>query len=185
MTATSEHAPRIAPRVWLGLLTYAIYLAVFFTVWIVNGIDYPRIGDNEGTLLKWYLIPLLAGTIPLVIIVLIFGWWRPALFETRKRVSGWVWILPGLLALAAIGSLIFGDSSRMTATMWIILAAGSILVGFNEEMLTRGQLIVALRSRFGELGVWFLSTLLFGLRTCRTRSSAPASPVSPRSASPS
>ena len=30
-------------------------------------------------------------------------------------------------------------------------------------MATRGQLIVALRSRFGELGVWFFSSLLFGL----------------------
>jgi membrane protease YdiL (CAAX protease family) len=74
-----------------------------------------------------------------------------------------VWILPGFLALVAIANVMVGDSSRFTPTMWLLLMAGSLLVGFNEELVTRGQLIVALRSRFGELGVWFFSTLLFGL----------------------
>lgn len=163
MTLTSERSLRTTPRVWLGLLAVASYLAVFFGVWIFNGIDYLHIGDDEGTLLKWYLIPLIAGTIVLAVIVSIYGWWRPALFETRKRLPGSVWILPGLLALAAITNVLVGDTSRLTPTMWLILIAGSLLVGFNEELLVRGQLIVALRSRFGELGVWFFSTLVFGL----------------------
>ena len=34
-------------------------------------------------------------------------------------------------------------------------------VGFGEEMITRGSMIVGLRSRFGEGRVWLISTLLF------------------------
>lgn len=158
-----SHTLRIAPRVWLGVLAYVMYLAVFYGVWIANGIDYPHIGDNQDTLWKWYLAPTLAGAVVISVIVSVFGWWRPALFEVRKRMPAWTWVFPAMLALVAVGNLLLGDTSRMTPTMWLLLTAGSLLVGFNEELLTRGQLIVALRSRFGELGVWFLSTLLFAL----------------------
>lgn len=164
MTTTSPtRAPRVTPRVWLGVLAYLIYLVVFCGVWIINGIDYTHIGDSEDTLLKWYVAPLAAGLVTIVVIVTIYGWWRPALFETKKRLPGWVWIFPGLLAAVAIVNLIVGDTSQVTGTMWLLLTLGSLMVGFNEELVTRGQLIVALRSRFGELGVWFFSTLLFGL----------------------
>lgn len=36
-----------------------------------------------------------------------------------------------------------------------------LLVGFTEEIATRGLLIVALRSRFGEGWVWFISSAAF------------------------
>ncbi|GAB3305639.1 CPBP family intramembrane glutamic endopeptidase [Pseudoclavibacter terrae] len=160
---TSPHRPRLAPRVWLGVVAYLTYLAVFYGVWIANGIDYPRIGDNADTLWKWYVAPTLAGAVVISIIVTVYGWWRPAVFEERKRMPKWAWAFPVILVAVALANLLLGDTSRFTPTMWLLLAAGSLLVGFNEELLTRGQLIVALRSRFGELGVWFFSTLLFGL----------------------
>jgi hypothetical protein len=34
-------------------------------------------------------------------------------------------------------------------------------VGFGEEMITRGSMIVGLRSRFSEVRAWLISTLLF------------------------
>ncbi|MET4156680.1 CPBP family intramembrane glutamic endopeptidase [Agromyces sp. PvR057] len=160
---TVDHAPRIAPRVWLGVLAYLLYLAVFCGVWIFNGIDYTHIGDSEDTLWKWYVAPLLAGAVVIVVIVSVYGWWRPSLFDERQRMPAWVWVFPGALAVVAIANVLLGDTSALTPTMWLLLTLGSLIVGFNEELVTRGQLIVALRSRFGELGVWFFSTLLFGL----------------------
>jgi membrane protease YdiL (CAAX protease family) len=153
----------VRPRVWWGVLAYLAYLAVFFTVWIANGIDYTRIGDSEDTLLKWYVLPLAAGTVVISIFVTAYGWWRPSLFDDRKRLPQWVWVLPGLMAVAAILNVVLGADGSTTGLMWAYLVVGSLLVGFNEELVTRGQLIVALRSRFGELGVWFFSTLLFAL----------------------
>jgi len=160
---TAAQGIRITPRVRWGIVAYLVYLAVFYGVWIANRIDYTHIGDNAETLWKWYVAPTLAGAVVISIIVSVYGWWRPALFDDRKRMPAWVWVFPAVLVFTTIANLLLGDSSRFTPTMWLLLTAGSLLVGFNEELLTRGQLIVALRSRFGELGVWFFSTLLFGL----------------------
>jgi len=154
---------RVAARVRWGVIAYLGYLAVFYGVWIANGIDYNRIGENEDTLLKWYVMPLAAGAVVIIIFVSAYGWWKPSLFDTGKRLPKWVWIIPALMALVAAINLLLGDYSSTTPTMWLYLVVGSILVGFNEELVTRGQLIVALRSRYGELGVWFVSTLLFAL----------------------
>lgn len=153
---------RVRPRVWLGVVAFLAYLAVFYGIWIVNGIDYARVGESEQTLLDWYVAPLAGGLIVILIVVTAFGWWRPSLVE-KRRLPRTAWILPGLMALAAILSLVFGDLSRVTSTMWLYLVIGSVLVGFNEEVIARGQLFVALRSRFGETGVWFVSTLMFSL----------------------
>jgi membrane protease YdiL (CAAX protease family) len=38
-----------------------------------------------------------------------------------------------------------------------------ILVGFTEELTTRGLLLTALRSRLSEVWVWFLTSALFAL----------------------
>ena len=153
--------PRVTPRVRWGILAYALYLAVFYGVWIANGIDYPHMGDNADTLWRWYAAPTAAGLVVIVTLVTIYGWWKPSIIE-RNRVSRWVWIIPIVLALTALLGLT-ANSSRFTPAMWLFLTMGSLFVGFNEELVTRGQLIVALRSRFGERGVWFVSTLLFAL----------------------
>lgn len=155
-------SPRLRPRVWLGIAAFLAYLAVFYTIWIVNGIDYARVGESEETLLKWYVAPLSGGLVIILIVVSVFGWWRPSLKEKRP-LSGFALVLPAVMASVAIVNFIFGDHSTVTPTMWLYLVVGSVLVGFNEEVIARGQLLVALRSRFGETGVWFISTLLFSL----------------------
>jgi membrane protease YdiL (CAAX protease family) len=139
---------RVRPRVWLGLAAFIAYLAVFYAIWIVNGIDYARVGESEETLLRWYVAPLAGGLVVLLIVISFFGWWRPSLRETT-RLPRSAAVVPAIMAAVAILNLVFGEFSRVTMTMWILVA--------------RGQLFIALRSRFGEVGVWFLSTSLFSL----------------------
>lgn len=153
---------RLRPRVWLGVAGYLSYLAVFYGIWIVNGIDYARVGESADTLLKWYVLPLTGGLVVITILISVFGWWRPALVEQRK-LPRWGIFVPAVMAVVAIGNMVLGDYTTVTPTMWIFLIIGSLLVGFNEEIVNRGQLIVALRSRFGETGVWLLSTTMFAL----------------------
>ncbi|MFL1380027.1 MULTISPECIES: CPBP family glutamic-type intramembrane protease [unclassified Nocardiopsis] len=160
-TNSDVAALRVRPRVWVGLVAFVAYLAVFYTIWVVNGIDYARVGESETTLLKWYVAPLSGGLVVILVVVSAFGWWRSALRTGRLPKAAAV--LPVLMAAVAILNLVFGEFSRVTATMWVLLVVGSVLVGFNEEVIARGQLFVALRSRFGEMGIWFLSTLLFSL----------------------
>lgn len=153
---------RVRPRVRLGLLLSVAYLAVFYAIWIVNGIDYARVGESGETLRAWYVEPLAGGLVVVLITVSVLGWWRPTLVERRRLpVAGLV--VPALMAAVAVLNLVVGEFSRVTGSMWVLLIVGSVLVGFNEEVIARGQLITALRTRFGETGVWLLSTLLFSL----------------------
>jgi membrane protease YdiL (CAAX protease family) len=155
--------PRVTPKVRWGLIAYFAYLLVFFGSWIAAGIDYEHIADDEGTLLRWYVLPLAAGAVAITVVITVYGWWKPVLFE-RTRLRRWPAILPGvLLAAFAVIAVATAANPQITPLMWVLLVTGSLLVGFNEEIVTRGVLVVALRSRFGEIGVWLLSATLFAL----------------------
>lgn len=77
-------SPRLRPRVWLGISAFLAYLAVFYTIWILNGIDYSRVGESEDTLPAWYVAPLSGGLVVVLIVVSVFGWWRPSLLDKRR-----------------------------------------------------------------------------------------------------
>lgn len=159
---TGSPSPRVRPQVKVGVLALLGYLAVFYTIFVVNKIDYARVGESQDTLLRWYVAPLTGGLVVVLVLVSVFGWWRPSLTEER-RLPSWALLVPAAMAAVAILNMVLQDHSRVTPTMWLLLVIGSVLVGFNEEVIARGQLVVALRSRYGETGVWFVSTLLFAL----------------------
>ncbi|MBN7794647.1 CPBP family intramembrane metalloprotease [Microbacterium esteraromaticum] len=151
---------RVQPKPWIGIVVYLSYLVVFYGVWIALGIDYLHIGDSAETLLKWYVAPLAAGAIVLVVATSVLGWWKPALFDKQPG-ARWA-IIPGaLLAVVAIAVLFVKDTSGLAPIVWILAIVGSIGVGFGEEMATRGVLVVGLRARFTEPLVWLISTALF------------------------
>ncbi|MFE4713580.1 CPBP family intramembrane glutamic endopeptidase [Paenibacillus sp. NPDC056722] len=153
---------RVRPRVRWGVLAYFLYSAVFYAIFVLNGVDYPRVGESEQTLLLWYVLPLSGGAVLTITMVTLYGWWRPSLVE-KRRLSGWTMTLPIIMMVIAIVNMLIGDFTRITPLMWLYLIVGSILVGFNEDMINRGQLIVALRSRFSETGVWLLATAMFAV----------------------
>jgi membrane protease YdiL (CAAX protease family) len=136
---------------------------VFYGVWIINGIEYTRISESSDTILKWIVAPLAAGAVYLIIAVSALGWWRPSLFEVEKAGPRWLLVGPIVMLLLAIAGLATSDKSAVTMSMFWLALLGSLLVGFCEELATRGALIVGLRGRLTEPWVWFLSTLLFGL----------------------
>lgn len=159
--SATDHQPRHAPSVWLGVFLYVGYLAVFFATWIINGVDYNRIGENAETARLWYALPTLFGGAFLVVALSVLGWWRLALFDSAKSGPGWAWMLP--VAVLSIIVLNFGglDLGKLTPELLLWSTLGAIGVGFGEEMITRGSMIVGLRSQFSETRVWLVSTLLF------------------------
>jgi membrane protease YdiL (CAAX protease family) len=152
----------MTPRPFIGVLVLATYLAVFYGIWIVNGVDYGRIGESASTILRWYVAPLAGGAVVLTVAASALGWWRPALFE-KERAPRWLIASPVFMAVGAVVILLSKDYTRTTAAMLFLLVVGSLLVGFCEELATRGLLLVGLRARCTEGWAWFLSTLLFGL----------------------
>lgn len=149
------------PSVWLGLALYLGYLAIFFCVWTVNGVDYNRIGEDAQTTRLWYAVPTLCGGAFLVLAISWLGWWRQVLFDPSTSGPRWVWLLP-LAVVAIIGHNFLGiPAGKLSAELVLWSTLGALGVGFGEEMITRGSLVVGLRSRFSEGQVWLISSLLF------------------------
>lgn len=149
------------PSVRTGILLYLGYLAVFFCTWTINGVDYNRIGENAETVKLWYALPTLFGCAFLVVAISMLGWWRIVLFDRSKSGPRWVWILPVVMAAIILNNFVAMPQGKVSSELLLWSSLGAVGVGFGEEMITRGSLLVGLRSRFTEDKVWLISTLLF------------------------
>jgi membrane protease YdiL (CAAX protease family) len=153
--------PRVAPSVNAALVLYAGYLALFFTTWVVNDVDYMTIGHTAESARLHYALPTLFGSAFLVVMLTVFGWWRITLFDAQRSGPRWAWLGP--LCMFGISASAFLLMRREGATpelvLWCVL--GGIGVGFGEEMATRGALLVGLRARHTEQKAWLISTLMF------------------------
>lgn len=163
MRTTNTDSSRVnrAPSVGLGLLVYAGYLAVFFCVWTLNGVDYLRIGESAQTTKRWYALPTLFGCAFLVVAITCLGWWRKVLFDTTKSGQAWVWALPTAVAAVILYNFAGISPDKLSAELLLWASLGAVGVGLGEEMITRGSLVVGLRSRFTEGQVWLISSALF------------------------
>ncbi len=109
---------------------------------------------------------MIVGAVYVAVVTSVLGWWKPSLREPRERTTtSGCGSSRSLLALGVVGNLAttkWGEIDQLgTYVMW--LAIGCIGVGFNEEMITRGLLIVGARGTLHEGWVWFVSSLCFGL----------------------
>lgn len=154
---------RTKPRPLITVGLAVGYLAVVAATWAVIGMDYDAVGDSTSTVVEGIVLPVALGSVFLAAATSYLGWWGPALREA-DRAPRWVWAVPVLMFLPGLGSLLggFGPADR-TAGYLLALGAGTLLVGFAEEMLTRGTGLVGLRGGLGEVAAWFASCLLFGL----------------------
>jgi membrane protease YdiL (CAAX protease family) len=153
---------RVRPTVYRGIMAYLVYMLIFYAIFILTKIDYTRISESADTLLHWFIPGTLGMIVVPIAFVTFYGWWKPSIVE-QKKLSARASVIPVITALTAIVNLLTGDCSRLTPGMWLMLIVGSFCVGFNEEMINRGTLIVALRSKYGEKGVWLISTAMFAV----------------------
>lgn len=154
---------RVRPRPLITLGLAVVYLAIVGITWAIVGMNYDEVGDSTSTVVKGIVIPIVLGAIFLAVATSYLGWWGPAIHETM-RAPKWVWVVPVLMALPGVGLVLGGAPSSDRSLGYLgALAVGTLLVGFSEEMLTRGTGLVGLRGGFKEVVAWALSCLLFGL----------------------
>jgi membrane protease YdiL (CAAX protease family) len=156
---------RVKPSALSAIVAILGYMAVVFSVWAAVGLDYDEVGDTVENVRKGVVLAIALGTVYLVIVTSVLGWWKPAIREPRRVGSRWMWIIPVLLlvgALANLASTKWGEVEGVGEyVLW--LAIGTLLVGFSEELLTRGLAIVGGRGSMHEKWVWAFSGLIFGL----------------------
>ncbi|KQQ94182.1 hypothetical protein ASF62_08565 [Leifsonia sp. Leaf325] len=162
MTTSPTDRYRVRPRVWIGIAIYLAYVVVVFAVQLFTGIPYTDLGKSGSNLFLGAGLSLIIGAILLAITTTLLGWWRPALFDRRRAAHVWPIIAPAVMVVALAFNLISTDWGSFDGAFFaasIVL----LLVGFTEELTTRGLLLVGLRSRLSEVWVWFITSALFGL----------------------
>jgi uncharacterized protein len=162
METSSTERIRIRPRVWIGVAVYLGYIVVVFAVQSISGIRYPDLGLSGANLFLGAGLSLMVGAVLLAITTSLLGWWRPALFDRHRSRHRWPIIAPAIMVVALVLNLASTDWASYDVA-FLGASVVLILVGFTEELTTRGLLLTALRSRLSEVWVWLLTSALFGL----------------------
>lgn len=153
---------RVTPRVWIGLAIYVGYVLVIFVVTKLSGVSYTQIGKSAETTWRGAVLDLAVAAVLLAITTSLLGWWRPALFERKRSHHKWPIFVPAIMLVVAIVNLFSTDWSKFNASFILSLVALGICVGFCEELMSRGLVLTAFRSRLAEVWVWLITSLLFG-----------------------
>jgi uncharacterized protein len=157
---------RIQPRPSLAWAIGIGYPILFLVLEKIIGIDYDKIGTTTDTIVKGIVVPVAIGSLVLVVVTTLLGWWRPVLRELPTdppRPPRWLLVVPILVFIATLLGVDYGNLGNMGAAMIFWLAIGTALVGFSEEITYRGLALVGFRHGYGEVRVWLFTALLFGL----------------------
>ena len=153
---------RVTPRVWIGLAIYVGYVLVIYLVTTLSGVPFTDIGKSAEFTWRGAVLDLAVAAVLLAITTSLLGWWKPALFERKRSHHKWPIFVPAIMLLVAILNLLTTDWSKFDPSFILALVSLGVLVGFCEELMSRGLLLTAFRSRFREVWVWLFTSLLFG-----------------------
>ncbi|WP_375386768.1 lysostaphin resistance A-like protein [uncultured Microbacterium sp.] len=154
---------RVTPRAWIGLMIWVGYVIIIIAVTLLSGVPFPDIGTSADSTWRGAVMDLAVAAVFLMIVASLLGWWRPALFERQRSHHKWPIFVPIIMLVAVLLNFFNTDWSQFDTSFLLSLVALGVLVGFNEELMARGLVLTALRSRLGEGWVWFLTSALFGL----------------------
>lgn len=154
---------RVQPRPLITVGLAVGYMAIVAVTWVIVGTDYDTVGDSTSNIVKGIVLPVALASVFTAAVTSYLGWWGPAIRE-EMGAPRWLWAVPLLMFLPGLGSMLggFGPADRSVSFLFW-LGVGTLLVGFGEEILTRGTGLVGLRGGFREPMAWFFSCLLFGL----------------------
>ncbi|MBF9030399.1 CPBP family intramembrane metalloprotease [Rhodobacterales bacterium HKCCE3408] len=157
-------APKVRPSLQIGIAVYIAYLLIVIGAMWAGGANYMTMTAPDQIFIN-IVVPLLLGAVLLVGVISWFGWWTPVMRDRSRASPEWLFWPIVFIAIAFIGiNLSAADWSNIAAAHLIWLVAAGILVGFNEEALTRGVLLVGFREGGrSETFVAITSSFLFGL----------------------
>lgn len=155
---------KVSPTWHVAVILYLLYNLVIYATWYATDADYTRLSQAEN-IFPNIVLPLVLGCVFLLAALSYLGWWSPVMREDRPSAPRWMmWVLLLVAAGFVAINLATTEWSAISGKHLLFLLCAGMLVGFNEEALARGILVVGWRgSGHGEARVWFFSSLLFGL----------------------
>lgn len=149
MSAVRDQRLKVHPRVWIGLAIWVAELLLVLAVQSASGIPYDQWGDSAGNLFFGAGLSPIVSAVLLAITVTLLGWWHQVLHDRQRSHHRWPIVFPIFVALAA-AMLLAGTDWGAYSGAFLAASLVLCLVGFTEEIVNRGLLMVALRSRLGE-----------------------------------
>ena len=153
---------RVRPSVGLGIGIAVVYMAVFGGLFYASGVDYVEVADTAANVRNAIVIPLAVAAVLLIIVTSVFGWWGPVLRD-RRRAGGWVIAVPIVLVIAVLAGIDYQNLSELDSELVLWIGIAVALVGFCEELVYRGLVVVSFRSSLKEVHVWLWSSVAFSL----------------------
>lgn len=154
---------RIKPTALIGVAVWLLYVAIVVIMQKTSGIPYTDFGDSTGNMWRGIIPSLVVGSLVIAGLAAWMGWWGPALRDQHRTRVGWALIAPAIYLLIVIGNFAVTDWGNVSAGFLLVALALGVFVGFAEEIVCRGMLLVGLRGTFHEVAVWALTCLLFGM----------------------
>lgn len=152
----------VAPSLLIGVAPLVVFAAV--SAWRARpSDDYPSLGLTVDSVVRALVVPEGVAALALAVVVTGLGWWRIATVDPTRGRPRWAWIAPALIAVVCLVRLPLVDWGALPWHYFALLGTGVLFVGLFEELMTRGVLLVGLRRRLPEFGVWIASCVLFGL----------------------
>jgi membrane protease YdiL (CAAX protease family) len=152
----------VPPSLLLGLAPIVVFAAI--SAWRSRpSDDYATLGQTVDSVVHALVIPEGIAVVALALFVTALGWWRIATVDPVRTRLRWTMLAPILVLVVCVVRLPLIDWTALPAHYFLLLAVGVLFVGVFEELMARGTLLVGLRRRLPEMGVWALSCALFGL----------------------
>ena len=155
------------PRsIWLALAVVVVYVLLAAGLGnLLSGL----VSDDQvlAQFALGHFIPLAIAIIGLLLFLRWAGWgqdvWRERPTPSLTPRRWWLISIPVFVVLLPLSQL--GDVPWAARPIGFILviAAGTLMVGFGEELLVRGILLTAVRARHGELVALLATSAVFAL----------------------
>jgi len=154
---------RVKPTAIVGVAIWLLYVAIVVIMQKTSGIPYTEFGDSTANMWRGIIPSLLIGSLVIAALAFWMRWWGAAMRDQYRTKVGWALIAPAVFLLIALGNFAFTDWGNISAGFLLVALVLGILVGFAEEIVCRGMLLVGLRGTFHEVAVWAFTCVLFGL----------------------
>jgi membrane protease YdiL (CAAX protease family) len=156
---------KVTPNIKNSLFVFLGYLIIVAGLQKLSGVAYTDVTQTSENMLKFIIFPVLIATIYITIFAIWSGWWKD-LFKDKFKIQGhkWMYLLIVFAVIGTIGNIATGTISEKTTSFILYAAIATALVGYSEELMTRGLLLRGARgSGLSEVKVFLLTSLMFGL----------------------
>lgn len=153
-------------RWWKALVLAVGYLAIYEPASLLMAPFLPFIGDEDSTIyvLVLIVVPVLIGGLVLVGFGATVRWLRSTFARQPIRGRGWMWtaiVVVLLFNVLRFASIDYSAAGFGWVAAWLL---AGLVIGFSEELLTRGYVVRIVRSSGGsEVAVALVSAALFAL----------------------